>query len=51
MRVSTGFFLAAMIPLNDGYRGSLIFSVTLTTAGRFASRWVMPSSVSRSAFK
>ena len=29
-----GFFLAAMMPLNDGYRGSLIFSTTLITAGR-----------------
>ena len=35
--VSTGFFFAAMIPLNDGYRGSLIFSTTLTTAGIEAS--------------
>jgi len=32
--VSTGFFLAAMIPLNEGYRGSLIFSTTLITAGQ-----------------
>ena len=32
--VSTGFFLAAMIPLNDGYRGSLIFSTTLTPRGQ-----------------
>src|SRR6266702_2595170 len=37
LSTSTGFFLAAMIPLNDGYRGSLIFSTTLTTAGRLAS--------------
>lgn len=29
---STGFFFAAMIPLNDGYRGSLIVSHTLTIA-------------------
>ena len=28
-----GFFFAAMMPLNDGYRGSLIFSTTLITAG------------------
>ena len=35
--VCTGFFFAAMIPLNDGYRGSLIFSTTLTTAGSVAS--------------
>ncbi len=35
--VSIGFFLAAMMPLNDGYRGSLIFSTTLITAGRLAS--------------
>ena len=35
--VSTGFFLAAMMPLKHGYRGSLIFSTTLTTAGRVAS--------------
>jgi len=46
--VATGFFFAAMIPLNDGYRGSLIFSFTLTTAGRSACRTVTPSSVSRS---
>ena len=31
--VCTGFFFAAMIPLNDGYLGSLIFSTTLITAG------------------
>ena len=46
--MDTGFFFAAMMPLKDGKRGSLIFSVTLTTAGRVASRWKTPSSVSRS---
>ena len=34
--VATGFFFAAMIPLNDGYRGSLIFSDTDTTTGSSA---------------
>ena len=33
VRTCTGFFFAAMIPLNVGYRGSLIFSTTDTTAG------------------
>jgi len=32
-QVATGFFFADMIPLNEGYRGSLIWSVTLTRAG------------------
>ena len=45
--VDTGFFFAAMIPLNDGYRGSLIFSPTDTTAGSSADSIVIPSSVSR----
>ena len=31
--VSTGFDLAAMIPLNEGYRGSTTPAVTVTTAG------------------
>ncbi len=44
----TSFFLAAMMPLKDGKRGSLIFSCTLTTAGSVASRVKAPSSVSRS---
>jgi hypothetical protein len=30
--VCTGFFLAAMIPVRDGYRGSLMFSTTPMTA-------------------
>src|SRR5213080_2883114 len=30
---STGLFLAAMIPLNDGYRGSTTPAVTVTRAG------------------
>src|ERR1700735_5147000 len=34
----SGFFFAAMIPLNDGYRGSLIFSTTLITAGKGGGR-------------
>ena len=34
VRVVTSFFLAAMMPLKDGKRGSLIFSLTLTMAGR-----------------
>jgi hypothetical protein len=34
---STGLFLAAMIPLKDGYRGSTTPAVTLTTAGSEAS--------------
>src|SRR5882724_2337044 len=46
--VMTSFFLAAMMPLKDGKRGSLIFSLTLTTAGSVASRVKTPSSVSRS---
>ena len=45
--VVTFFFFAAMIPLNDGYRGSLIFSPTLTTAGSSADSITTPSSVSR----
>src|ERR1700743_2751051 len=44
----TSFFLAAMMPLKEGKRGSLIFSVTLTTAGSVASRVNTPSLVSRS---
>src|SRR6201996_4248454 len=40
----SGFFLAAMIPLNDGYRGSLIFSTTLITAGKLPSTVQKPSS-------
>src|SRR3954452_24536767 len=48
--VVSGFFLAAMIPLNDGYRGSLIFSTTDTTAGVGASTTSYPVSVSRSIF-
>src|SRR5581483_7538037 len=34
---SSGLFLAAMIPLKDGYRGSTTPAVTLTTAGSEAS--------------
>src|SRR5205814_7784410 len=48
VRVSTGFFLAAMMPLNEGYRGSLIVSQTLTTAGVPAVTTSYPSSVCRS---
>ena len=48
VRVATSFFLAAMMPLKDGKRGSLIFSFTLTTAGSDASTVNTPSSVSRS---
>src|ERR1700733_13313494 len=44
----TSFFLAAMMPLKEGKRGSLIFSLTLTTAGNVASIVNTPSSVSRS---
>ena len=33
VRTCTVFFFAAMMPLKDGKRGSLIFSVTLTMAG------------------
>ena len=44
----TSFFFAAMMPLKEGKRGSLIFSLTLTTAGNDASRVNTPSSVSRS---
>src|ERR1019366_956968 len=36
VRVSTGFFLAAMSPLKFGYRASAICSVTETRAGRVA---------------
>ncbi len=43
----TGFFLAAMIPLNDGYRGSLAWSVTLSTAGSVASTVSLAASPSR----
>ena len=46
--VLTSFFFAAMMPLKDGKRGSLIFSVTLTIAGSDASTVHRPSSVSRS---
>ena len=34
-----------MIPLNDGYLGSLIFSITLITAGKLASIFSIPNSV------
>src|ERR1700749_1339440 len=40
----SGFFFAAMIPLNDGYRGSLIFSTTLITAGTLPCTVQKPSS-------
>src|SRR6202041_1407324 len=43
----TGFFFAAMIPLNVGYRGSLIFSTTDTTAGSEALTTWYPSSDTR----
>src|ERR1700760_2656171 len=33
LHVVTGFFFAAMIPLNDGYRASPVRSVTDTRAG------------------
>ena len=46
-RVCTGFFFAAMIPLNDGYLGSLIFSTTDTTAGSEPVTTWYPSSVTR----
>ena len=36
-----------MMPLNDGYRGSLIFSTTLTTAGSVDSTSKYPSSDTR----
>ena len=39
------FFFDAMIPLNDGYLGSLIFSITLITAGKLASIFSIPNSV------
>src|SRR4051812_30412593 len=48
--VVRGFFFAAMMPLNDGYRGSLIFSTTETTAGVDASTTSYPVSVCRSIF-
>src|SRR6478672_4655132 len=48
VNVVTSFFLAAMMPLKDGKRGSLIFSLTETTAGSGASTVKTPSSVSRS---
>src|SRR5207248_8541421 len=44
---STGLFLAAMIPLNEGYRGSTTPAVTLTTAGRATSTSSLPPSVWR----
>ncbi len=46
-QVSTGFFFAPMIPLKDGYRGSLIWSVTLTSAGSAAVIVSLLSSPSR----
>src|SRR6185312_7920974 len=48
VNVLTGFDFAAMIPLNDGYRGSLIFSTTLITAGRRPRTTSYPSLDSRS---
>src|SRR5215470_16011990 len=45
--VCTGFFFAAMIPLNEGYLGSLIFSTTDTTAGSEEVTTAYPSSVTR----
>src|ERR1700752_1794880 len=46
-RTWTGFFFAAMIPLNVGYLGSLIFSTTDTTAGSAAVTTAYPSSDTR----
>src|SRR5262249_54621122 len=43
----TGFFFAAMTPLTEGSRGSLIFSTTLTTAGSEPVTTAYPSSVIR----
>src|SRR6478735_1956668 len=46
LKVVMVFFLAAIMPLKFGYRGSLIWSVTETTAGSVASMvsaWVSPS--------
>src|SRR5579862_2143115 len=45
--VSNGFFFAPMIPFSDGYLGSLIASLTATTAGRGASITSYPNSVCR----
>jgi hypothetical protein len=49
-KVRTGFFLAAMIPLNEGYRGSLMVSQVETIAGSGASTAQYPPSVCRSIF-
>ena len=46
--VTSGFFLAAMMPLKDGYRGSLIFSMTPTTTGSLPRTVAYPLSVCRS---
>jgi hypothetical protein len=45
---STGFFLAAMMPLKDGYLASPVRSVTLTRAGNVATYVSVAVSVSRS---
>src|SRR6266568_694049 len=46
-QVCTGFFFAAMIPLNDGYRGSFAASVTLRTSGSVPSTVSLEASPSR----
>src|SRR5680860_47814 len=49
-QVSTGFFFAAMIPLNDGYRASPDWSVTLSTSGAVPSTTSVAVSPSRRIF-
>ena len=44
-----GFFLAAMIPLSAGKRGSFSPLSTVSTAGSGNSHTSMPPSISRSA--
>src|SRR5450432_3362717 len=46
-QVEAGLVLAAIIPLNEGYLGSLIFSSTLTTAGSSAETTAWPTAVCR----
>ena len=41
------FFFAAIMPLKDGYRGSLIFSTTETTTGNCPNISSTPASVTR----
>ena len=45
--ISSGFFFAPIIPFSDVYRGSLIASLTATTAGSGTSMTSLPNSVSR----